>query len=317
MSVQALSWVFDHSPTKGIDRLVLLSIANHAGESPEDGAWEAWPGVKLMAHEAGTDRERTVQDVLARLVTDGTIERVVNGAPDYRIRPDRRPNLYRILLGNGINCGKDRCGICRDGVSSGDIPQEGHGVTPDAARGDVSRPHGVTPGVTQTIIEPSIEPPPPPTTGRTTSAATEGEEEPNPSDDDVTERAGAACDLIGLANHQATKGEVRVPEAHLAKCQEAARARHWQAATEMAERHPDWPPAMMAAEMRRASTGGRNALAGGTSTQAAQRAIAERNEERRRAEAEVGPVDLDAVRKAREEARAALERSAQKPDERG
>lgn len=125
-----MGWVLDHSPAKGTDRLVLLSIANHAGKSPVDGAWEAWPGIETIQREAALDRQRTVNDALARLTSNEDVERVVNGAPDERIRKDRRPNLYRILLKNGVTCGDTRCSWC--------------GVTSDVERGDVSRPDGVT-----------------------------------------------------------------------------------------------------------------------------------------------------------------------------
>lgn len=127
MSVQALGWVFDHSLATGSDRLVLLSIANHAGQSPVDGAWEAWPGVQTMAREAGVSRTKTVRDALGRLEAAGAVERIVNGAPDERIRRDRRPNLYRVLLDNGGACGDPRCQWCAGGR-----------VTPE--RGGATRP---------------------------------------------------------------------------------------------------------------------------------------------------------------------------------
>lgn len=102
MSVQALSWVMGNSPTKGTDRLVLLSLANHAGELV-DGAFEAYPGIDTIRAEANLDRRRTAQDAVTRLVNSGHVQRVVNGAPDRRIRPDRRPNLYRIVVGSGVS----------------------------------------------------------------------------------------------------------------------------------------------------------------------------------------------------------------------
>lgn len=153
MSVQALGWVLDHSPTKGSDRLVLLSIANHAGTSPVDGAWEAWPGTATLQREARLDRERTVKDALARLVEAGAIERVVNGAPDDRVRKDRRTNLYRIQLDNGVTCDDTPCVWC--GVTPN--------VTRSGERGDASRPDGVTlrdrnGGPTPSLTEPVIEP---------------------------------------------------------------------------------------------------------------------------------------------------------------
>lgn len=99
MSVQALGWVFSHSPTTGSDRLVLLSIANHAGHvETDDGVlWEAWPSVGLIAREAGLARPQTVRDALNRLVDAGHLERKVKGAPDDRIRADLRTNLYRVV----------------------------------------------------------------------------------------------------------------------------------------------------------------------------------------------------------------------------
>lgn len=141
-----MGWVFDHSPSQGTDRLVLLSIANHAGTSPVDGAWESYPGVDLLQRESRVGRTRTVQESLARLTEAGHIERVLNGAPDERIRRDRRPNLYRILFANGVPCGDTRCRWC--------------GVPPDAERGAASRPNGVplddTTGCRETAPKPSV-----------------------------------------------------------------------------------------------------------------------------------------------------------------
>lgn len=148
MSVQAMGWVLDHSPTTGSDRLVLVSIANHAGQSPTDGAWEAWPGTALVQREARLARARTVTEALGRLVAEGHLERIINGAPDERLRRDKRPNLYRILLANGVPCGDTRCGWC--------------GVPPDDTRGAALRPDGVPPdgaaGCRKTAPKPSVEP---------------------------------------------------------------------------------------------------------------------------------------------------------------
>ncbi len=130
MSVQALGWVLDHSPTRGSDRLVLISMANHAGSSPVDGAWESYPGVALLQREAGLERTRTVNDAVSRLIAAGHVERIINGAPDERIRKDRRPNLYRISMADGMTCSDTRCRWC--------------GVTDGAARDDASRHDGLT-----------------------------------------------------------------------------------------------------------------------------------------------------------------------------
>lgn len=132
MSVQAIGWVLDHSPAKGTDRLVLLAIANHAGQSPIDGAWESWPGIATIQREAGLDRDRTVTDSLTRLAEAGLLERVVNGAPDARMRGDRRPNLYRVLLTDGVSCGDTRCRWC-DGQRG--VAGASNGVSPERSTG--------------------------------------------------------------------------------------------------------------------------------------------------------------------------------------
>jgi len=162
-----MGWVLDHSPAKGSERLVLLSIANHAGKSPMGDAWEAWPGIDTIQREARLDRRRTAQEALARCVDNGHLERVMNGAPDDRIRGDRRPNLYRILLTNGVPCGVTPCGWC--GVPSIVIPPEGDGVPDGDTTGCRIAPYGVpqdditgcretAPEPSLNRVEPSVEP---------------------------------------------------------------------------------------------------------------------------------------------------------------
>lgn len=155
MSAQAFGWVLDHSPAEGSARLVLLSIANHAGDLVTDDAgvpaWEAWPGIATMQREARLKRSRTVTDAITKLVNDGLLVRIVNGAPDKRIPPDKRPNLYRVLL-TGVSCDVTRCRWC--GVSESDAP----GCRDATAPGVVSRRSGVSQNDTQTVIDPPGEP---------------------------------------------------------------------------------------------------------------------------------------------------------------
>ena len=92
MSVQAISWVFDHADAHGSERLVLLSIANHADAEGRN----SWPGVARIAREANLSESRT-KAALRRLADEGviSIERHAGGSRDTR--PDRRPNRYTIL----------------------------------------------------------------------------------------------------------------------------------------------------------------------------------------------------------------------------
>lgn len=174
-----MGWVLDHSPAEGAERLVLLSLANHAGPSPVDGAWESYPGVETIQKEANLRRVRTVQEVLARLIAGGHIDRIVNGAPDERIRGNRRPNLYRILVSAGRGFAETPDPTSRGAVRQGkngkdpairgdaarhpsdDLGVPSHdiqGCRLTTSRGAVSQHLGVPPNGTQTVSEPSVEP---------------------------------------------------------------------------------------------------------------------------------------------------------------
>ncbi len=150
-----MGWVMDHSPTTGTDRLVLLSVANHAGASPVDGAWESWPGTALLMREAGLRRVNTLHESLARLVERGHLERLVNSAPDSRMRPDRRTNLYRILLQNGVPCAGGACNWCGVPLRDERGPASRADGVPDPALTG-SRETGPKPLVNRQ--EPSVEP---------------------------------------------------------------------------------------------------------------------------------------------------------------
>lgn len=74
VSVQAMSYVLDHSEAVGSERLALLAIANHASA---DSA-ECWPSVALIAREARVS-ERTAQYALRKLESAGRIARAGTG----------------------------------------------------------------------------------------------------------------------------------------------------------------------------------------------------------------------------------------------
>lgn len=134
MSVHAISWVLKHSAAEGTNRLCLLVLANYADE---EGL--AWPGVSRIAREMRVS-ERTAQRAIRSLAAGGHVEVVPQGAPDSRIRADRRPNAYRLR-------------------TRGDDSVTPHGVTPDAPRGDNQRADGVTPLSPEPSVEPSEEKP--------------------------------------------------------------------------------------------------------------------------------------------------------------
>lgn len=89
VSVQAMEWVLLHSDTTGTDRLVLLSIANHADRN---GAG-AYPSAATIAAEANVHRVTAFRSI-ERLESMGAIE-VVHGGGRHR------PNTYRIVTDKG------------------------------------------------------------------------------------------------------------------------------------------------------------------------------------------------------------------------
>lgn len=143
MSVQVMAWVLEEEKrTTGTERLVLLSLANHA-----NNGWQCWPSVPRIAREANVS-ERAVQRAMVRLRELGIVQVIRNGAPDKRIPEDRRPNLYVIHRGDAAV------------TSRGDA-----GDTPNGLRGDAGGSDPVTlvtergdAAVTQTVIDPSVEP---------------------------------------------------------------------------------------------------------------------------------------------------------------
>lgn len=109
MSVQALAWVLDHSRAENTARLVLMSLANHAGV---DGG-NAYPSVATIARQARCG-ESTVRKALETLQVLGELEETGTGpkgtrcfhikmevaAPDereVRARPGQKPPHERKL----------------------------------------------------------------------------------------------------------------------------------------------------------------------------------------------------------------------------
>lgn len=85
--------VLHHSRARGTAKLVLLGVANHAG----DGG--AWPSVGTLATYANVS-EREVQRALSKLIDAGELARHVQrgGTVDSHRHDFERPNRYEVLL---------------------------------------------------------------------------------------------------------------------------------------------------------------------------------------------------------------------------
>lgn len=95
LSVQAISWVIDHSQHKGNTFVVLLMIANHARS---DGTG-AWPSVQTIAKESRLSR-RTVQRCVHRLSLPWSGRKNWHTSPpELNVRVGKGPygsNLYEL-----------------------------------------------------------------------------------------------------------------------------------------------------------------------------------------------------------------------------
>lgn len=89
MSVRVMSWVWEHSDSEGIDRLVLLALADQA----RDDGGNAYPSIALLARKAKVST-RTVQRSIRALVLLGEVSVDMNagkhGVNVYTIRMDPR-----------------------------------------------------------------------------------------------------------------------------------------------------------------------------------------------------------------------------------
>lgn len=92
-----MSVVLHHSRAKGTVKLVLIGIANHAG----DGG--AWPTVDTLAHYANVE-PRAVQKALTKLVSLGEVRVHVQAGGTHDMDDSRRPNRYDILVECPTSC---------------------------------------------------------------------------------------------------------------------------------------------------------------------------------------------------------------------
>lgn len=91
MSVEAMAIALHHSRASGTAKVVLIGIANHAG----DGG--SWPAVATLARYANV-HPRKVQEAITRLEQLGEVRRETQAGGTAATRSHRRPNLYHFTL---------------------------------------------------------------------------------------------------------------------------------------------------------------------------------------------------------------------------
>ena len=98
MSIEAIAAVLHHSKATGTSKVVLMALAWHTGENPEDGCW---PSQTLLANYSNTT-VRQVRRSLNQLVDLGEIEVSNHGGEGSRF--DRITNRYYIRVDCSEGC---------------------------------------------------------------------------------------------------------------------------------------------------------------------------------------------------------------------
>lgn len=145
MSVQAMTWVLDHSTATLASRLVLLSIANHCGADGTD----AWPSQRTIAREAHVS-VATVRRCTEDLIERGELFMEVHGGVQGRGGTTNYYEMPEFMASRQVRSNR----ACLHGKARSSCPKCAH---PDAeARSPVSA---------EPSLEPSIEPRSPQTGG--------------------------------------------------------------------------------------------------------------------------------------------------------
>lgn len=150
MSIRAIAWVLyeaeidDHG-----DFRLLTALADRASD---DGTG-AYPSVEELAKRMRRSA-RSVQRGLRKLMAEGWI-RLGDQELVAHYRADHRPVVYDVVM-NGVRGDTYVTPSPSDGATSHVTPSPTSEVTPDVtpmdSRGDIHGPHGVTSGVTQTVL---------------------------------------------------------------------------------------------------------------------------------------------------------------------
>lgn len=152
MSIQAMSWVMDDAPVENTTEMVVLYVlANHARK---DGTC-SWPSHATIADNTRCSRRTVIRHIKA-LEQRGLIyrgdQRHVGHLP-----ADKRPVVWNLNMTMRREMPDD--------AGCQNVTPQPSGVTSSAGRGDSGGKSGVTSsaergdtGVTQTVLEPSVEP---------------------------------------------------------------------------------------------------------------------------------------------------------------
>lgn len=134
MSIQAVSWVLEHSKSKASTRCVLIAIANNVG-----GDGEGWAYVDKVCAEANV-HEDTYKDAVRWAIDAGELERDVREGGPRRMSGRYRPNLFRFP---GMQTATQEGGESPPSQTStahnresGDLPPTVGGESPPTVGGD-------------------------------------------------------------------------------------------------------------------------------------------------------------------------------------
>lgn len=148
-----MALVLHHSKAKGTAKLVLLGIANHAG----DGG--AWPTVETLAKYANVT-ERNVQKAIGQLVDLGELVVHVQAGGTAALKDHQRPNRYDVVVTCPQHCDRTANHRLRDlPRAQAELWTKGVSDSTPGVGSDTRGASDVTPGgVSMATPKPSIEP---------------------------------------------------------------------------------------------------------------------------------------------------------------
>ena len=105
MSIKAMTWVFEESPYKGVERLIHLAIADVVNDGHDN---QFWMSQGRLASKANCSR-KAVNSAIGKMIEAGHLVLISAGS-------GQQPNMYQMVL--GVTTGDTSDG--RVGVTTGD-----------------------------------------------------------------------------------------------------------------------------------------------------------------------------------------------------